>query len=231
MFKFHIQLDGEIPASVQLYNQIRLAIASNQFPPGYRLPSTRQLAMITGLHRNTINKVYRQLEEGGFVESLAGSGFYVKSLINEQKILRKNIIFPAHDQVYKLVQTSVDKLLNQGVTLNQARELFLAEIDWRWLCSSKVIVTAPLQDLGIGELMLGELNTALNLPIELIALENLAQLLDDNLAATIITNRYFLAEVETITKDKLVRIIPIDIYDYSQEINIIKNLSPGSCAG
>ncbi len=231
MFKFHIQLDGEISPSVQLYNQIRLAIASNQFPPGYRLPSTRQLAMITGLHRNTINKVYHQLEESGLVESLAGSGFYVKSLTNQQKKQRQNIIFPENEQIYKLVQTSVDQLLNKGVTLNEVRELFLAEIDWRWHCSAKVIVTAPIQDLGIGELMLGELNTALNLPIELIALENLDKLLDDNLSATIITNRYFVAEVEAITKNKLARIIPIDIYDYSQEMNIIKNLSPGSCAG
>ncbi|WP_239651541.1 GntR family transcriptional regulator [Neosynechococcus sphagnicola] len=84
MIQFHIQLDSEIPASTQLYDQIRLAIASCQYPPGHRLPSTRQLAMQTGLHRNTISKVYRQLEEAGLVEALAGSGIYVRARSHER---------------------------------------------------------------------------------------------------------------------------------------------------
>ena len=68
--RFHIQQDSDIPASSQLYNQICFAIAARHFPPGHRLPSTRQLAMQTGLHRNTISKVYRQLENDGVVEAM-----------------------------------------------------------------------------------------------------------------------------------------------------------------
>ena len=59
--RFNIQQEIDIPASTQLYNQICFAIAARYYPPGRRLPSTRQLAMQTGLHRNTISKVYRQL--------------------------------------------------------------------------------------------------------------------------------------------------------------------------
>ena len=65
--RFHIQQESDIPASTQLYNQICFAIAARHYPPGHRLPSTRQLAMQTGLHRNTISKVYRQLEIDGVV--------------------------------------------------------------------------------------------------------------------------------------------------------------------
>jgi GntR family transcriptional regulator len=83
MFYFSVQNEGNIPPSRQLIDQIQFAIASRQYPPGHRLPSTRQLALITGLHRNTISKVYRQLEEKGLVESLAGSGIYVKAQGNE----------------------------------------------------------------------------------------------------------------------------------------------------
>ena len=71
MFRFHIQTDSHIPPSQQLINQIKFAIASAQYQPGQRLPSTRQLAQITGLHRNTISKVYRNLEERGFTDSVA----------------------------------------------------------------------------------------------------------------------------------------------------------------
>ena len=67
--RFHIQQESDIPASTQLYNQICFAIAARHYPPGHRLPSTRQLAMQTGLHRNTISKVYRQLETDGVVEA------------------------------------------------------------------------------------------------------------------------------------------------------------------
>ena len=77
MFRFHIQSDSHIPPSQQLIDQIKFAIASRQYQPGQRLPSTRQLAQMTGLHRNTISKVYKNLEENNLVESVTGSGIYV----------------------------------------------------------------------------------------------------------------------------------------------------------
>ena len=48
MLNFQIQSDSDVPASKQLFAQIQFAIASGQYPPAHRLPSTRQLAMITG---------------------------------------------------------------------------------------------------------------------------------------------------------------------------------------
>ena len=89
--RFHIQQESDIPASTQLYNQICFAIAARHYPPGHRLPSTRQLAMQTGLHRNTISKVYRQLETDGVVEAIAGSGIYVRDQ-QKQKDLRKCVL-------------------------------------------------------------------------------------------------------------------------------------------
>ena len=84
--KFHIQQESDIPASTQLYNQICFAIAARHYPPGHRLPSTRQLAMQTGLHRNTISKVYRQLEIDGVVEAIAGSGIYVRDNLTKKSL-------------------------------------------------------------------------------------------------------------------------------------------------
>ena len=88
--RFHVQQESDIPASTQLYNQICFAIAARHFPPGHRLPSTRQLAMQTGLHRNTISKVYRQLEMDGVVEAIAGSGIYVRDNLTKRE-LKKSI--------------------------------------------------------------------------------------------------------------------------------------------
>lgn len=230
MVQFRIQPDSEIPASTQLSNQIRFAIASRQFPPGHRLPSTRALAMQTGLHRNTISKVYRQLEDDGLVESLAGSGIYVRA-----QPPRRNpapvAILEQYPQADKIVQQSLDELLNQGCSLNQARELFLAEIDWRLRCSAQVLVTVPAFDIGAGKLMVDELEQSLGIPVQLVPMEELSQVLNETLSGTVVTHRYFIKEAEAIAAPKSVRVIPVDIYDYAQEIQLLKKLPKDSCVG
>jgi len=231
MLQFRIQPDSEIPASTQLFNQIRFAIASRQYPPAYKLPSTRALAMQTGLHRNTISKVYRQLEEEGFVESQAGSGIYVRAQGHEGGSNLRSPILEQYPLAYKVVQNALDELLLQGCSLNQARELFLAEIDWRLRCSARVIVAAPTQDIGAGELIVYELEQSLKIPIQLVAMENLAAVLEQTSSATVVTSRYFIGEVEAIAAPKSVRVIPLDIYDFANELSLVKSLPKESCVG
>ena len=233
MVQFRIQPDSEIPASSQLYNQIRFAIASRQFPPGHRLPSTRQLAMQTGLHRNTISKVYRQLEEDGIVDARAGAGIYVRAQGDEggNSAKGRSPLVDQYPQAYKLVQKSLDDLLNDGCSLTQARELFLSEIDWRLRCSARVLVTAPKQDIGAGELMVQELEKALQIPVQLVPMEELSRVLDQTRSGTVVTSRYFIGEAEAIASPKAVRVIPVDIYDYGQEIQKLLNLPKDNCLG
>lgn len=231
MVQFHIQAESDIPASTQLYNQILFAIASRQFPPGHRLPSTRQLAMQTGLHRNTISKVYRQLEEAGVVDAQAGSGIYVRDQSQDGGAKVKSPILDQHPEAYKVVQTSVDELLHLGCSLNQARELFLAEIDWRLRCSAQVLVTAPAHDIEAGEVIVRELERALNIPVQLVPIEELGQILDQTRSGTVVTSRYFIAQAEAIAAPKSVRVIPVDIYDFEPELKIIRKLPKATCVG
>ena len=231
MIQFRIQPDSEIPASTQLFNQIRFAIASRQYPPAYKLPSTRALAMQTGLHRNTISKVYRQLEEDGLVESLAGSGIYVRAQGHEGGSKLQSPILKQHPLAYKVVQKALDELLAQGCSLNQAREIFLAEIDWRLRCSARVLVAVPSQDIGAGELIVQELEQTLQIPVQLVATEELSAVLDKTTSATVVTSRYFIGEVEAIAAPRAVRVIPLDIHDYAKELSTVKNLSKDSCIG
>lgn len=231
MVQFRIEQDSEIPASTQLLNQIRFAIASRQFPPGHRLPSTRALAMQTGLHRNTISKVYRQLEDDGLVESLAGSGIYVRAQGHEGGSRLYSPILEQYPQADKIVQQSVDELLKQGCSLNQARELFLAEIDWRLRSGARVLVTVPAEDIGAGKLIVYELEKSLGIPVQLVSLEELAQVLEQTSSGTVVTSRYFIGKAEAIAAPKSVRVIPVDIYDYAQEIQLLKKLPKDSYVG
>lgn len=231
MVQFQIKPDSEIPASNQLFNQIRFAIASRQYPPGHRLPSTRQLAMQTGLHRNTIGKVYRQLEENGLVEALAGSGIYVKALGHEGGSKLRSPTFDKYPEASQMVKRSLDELLSKGCTLNEAREMFLGEIDWRLRCSARVLVTAPSNDIGIGKLMAQELEKSLDIPVQLVPLEELSATIEQVPSGTVVTSRYFIRTAEEIAAPKSVRVIPIDIYDYSQEIKLVRELPKGSYFG
>ena len=133
--RFHIQQESDIPASTQLYNQICFAIAARHYPPGHRLPSTRQLAMQTGLHRNTISKVYRQLELDGVVEAIAGSGIYVRDNLSKREFKKsdysKDKISKQPDQEAKKV---IDSLINLGCSLQETRDILTHEIDWRIKC-------------------------------------------------------------------------------------------------
>jgi len=225
MLNFQIQTDSEVPASKQLFSQIQFAIASGQYPIGHRLPSTRQLAMITGLHRNTISKVYQNLEETGLVESVAGSGIYVKNPERETPIDSPAI---THSHI---IQETIDSLLAENCSLEEIRELFIEEIDWRSRCTEKVIITVPNRDLNAGEIMHQELIESLQIPVELITLEKIPELLEKNNFGTLITNRYFLKEVVEIVPKNSFRIIPIEIYDYSKELAMIKKLPSQACLG
>jgi GntR family transcriptional regulator len=231
MLQFHIQADSDIPASKQLFDQIRFAIASRQYPPGHRLPSTRQLAMITGLHRNTISKVYQQLEDDGLVASLAGSGIYVKAQVNKSNVQVGSPLLEQFPEASHFVQKSLDHLLTQGLALTQIKELLLAEIDWRLRCSAKVLVTIPKVDLGAGQLMLKELEQTLGIAVELVPIEDLATVLAQTNSATVVTSRYFIAPAEAIAAPYASRVIAVDIYDYERELSIVKKLPKDSRLG
>jgi GntR family transcriptional regulator len=187
--------------------------------------------MQTGLHRNTISKVYRQLEEAGVVDAQAGSGIYVRDQTQDSNAKSTSPLLEQNPKAYKIVQTSLDELLRQGCSLNQARELFLAEIDWRLRCSAQVLVTVPAHDLGNGEVLMRELKHALNIPVQLVPLEELGKILDQTRSGTVVTSRYFIAQAEEIAGPKSVRVIPVDIYDFDEEIKIIKQLPKGTCLG
>ena len=230
--RFHIQQEIDIPASTQLYNQICFAIAARYYPPGHRLPSTRQLAMQTGLHRNTISKVYRQLETDGVVEAIAGSGIYVRENLKKGDLKKsfnsKNNLNTTPDLETK---KAVDKLIKLGCTLQEARNLLTNEIDWRIKCGSRIIVSTPREDIGASMLIAEDLSPNINVPVEVVPMEELEKVLCNSNNGTIVTSRYFLQPLEKLAKQYRVRAIAVDLSDFQKELKIIKELKPGSCVG
>ena len=66
--------------AVQLYEQLRDAIAEGRLAPGERLPATRGVAVDLGLSRSTVTEAYGRLTAEGYVEGRSGGGTVVSSL-------------------------------------------------------------------------------------------------------------------------------------------------------
>jgi 2-aminoadipate transaminase len=68
---------AESPLYRQIFDQIVLRIRGGAFPIGFRLPPTRVLARELKTNRNTVVRVYEDLEAAGFVTSRVGRGTFV----------------------------------------------------------------------------------------------------------------------------------------------------------
>ncbi len=76
-----VSTKSEQPLYQQLFEQISGRIRTGTWPSGYRLPPTRHLATELATHRNTVVRVYEELESAGFVSSTVGRGTFVAERI------------------------------------------------------------------------------------------------------------------------------------------------------
>lgn len=67
------------PLFEQIAEQVAARIRSGTFPPGYRLPTTRDLARELATNRNTVVRAYEELAAAGLVTAGVGRGTFVAS--------------------------------------------------------------------------------------------------------------------------------------------------------
>ena len=72
-----INSKSHVPVHVQLEGQIKHLIHTGNFAVGSPLPSIRAMAGFLRINRNTVARVFSDLEREGYVESRRGSGVYV----------------------------------------------------------------------------------------------------------------------------------------------------------
>lgn len=65
------------PIYEQVYSQIRSAILSGELREGDLLPSIRSLAKDLRISVITTKRAYEELEQAGFIETVAGKGCFV----------------------------------------------------------------------------------------------------------------------------------------------------------
>ena len=65
------------PLYRQIVQQLTALITQGVYPPGYRLPTTRELAQELDVHRNTVVRAFEEMASSGLVHTIVGSGTYV----------------------------------------------------------------------------------------------------------------------------------------------------------
>lgn len=76
------------PIYEQIRDELQKLILSGVFAPGEKLPSVRELAQELAINPNTIQRAYRELEQGGFIDSVPGKGNFA-ALRRETALARK----------------------------------------------------------------------------------------------------------------------------------------------
>ncbi|MBO4725596.1 MAG: PLP-dependent aminotransferase family protein [Firmicutes bacterium] len=72
-----IRRDLKTPYYAQIATQIRARIITKDLTDGAVLPSERQMAARLGVHRNTVIRAYKELQDAGLIEPKQGSGYVV----------------------------------------------------------------------------------------------------------------------------------------------------------
>src|ERR671921_384932 len=88
-----INSKSHVPVHVQLEGQIKHLILMGNFEVGSRLPSIRAMAGFLRVNRNTVARVFSDLEREGYVESRRGSGVYVvEPPVDVEDIKRQEVL-------------------------------------------------------------------------------------------------------------------------------------------
>ena len=76
-----IQIDNNSSKAIyeQIYDEIKRLILSKALKSNEKLPSVRELAAMTKVNPNTIQKAYKNLEEDNYVYTVKGKGNFVKN--------------------------------------------------------------------------------------------------------------------------------------------------------
>src|SRR6202023_501446 len=86
MLPVHLQPESYVPLYVQLRDQLRALVHAGDLRPGDRIPASRELATMLGVHRTTVANAYAELESEGLIQGHVGRGTFNRGNGNGLKI-------------------------------------------------------------------------------------------------------------------------------------------------
>src|ERR1700682_3193244 len=78
MLPLHLQSESHVPLYIQLRDQLRALVHAGDLRHGDRIPASRELANILGVHRTTVANAYAELESEGLLHGRVWRGTFIK---------------------------------------------------------------------------------------------------------------------------------------------------------
>src|SRR5258708_4567417 len=78
MLPLHLQPQSHVPLYIQLRDQLRSLVHAGDLRPGDRIPASRELATMLGVHRTTVANAYAELESEGLIQGHVGRGTFIR---------------------------------------------------------------------------------------------------------------------------------------------------------
>jgi GntR family transcriptional regulator len=226
--------NNQLPVHAQLKAQLVYLIQSGQMRPGTQLPTVRQLAGFLRVNRNTVSKVFSEMQREGFLSCEPGRGTFVAA--TKEKSTSKV------ESMHKLVAV-VDKALDQAAKLGfSPEELFLTLYARTQASSAAAINRHAIKAMFIEcsrpelELFSAELTKQLNIQIDTMLVGDLAKAVERDLESLkryglIITTFYHIREVQSLLEDSGVEVVALMVDTSIETLMRLTTLPEGSTVG
>ena len=124
-----------IPAYLKLRDTLQQGIENGEFPPGGQIPSEENLSRQYGIHRHTVRRSLRSLEDAGLIISLPGRGWFVRKPDEEAVTPAREILGVYGLELFYLHQSpSTIDFLNE--LMGEARQ---HNIELHFLCDQEIV--------------------------------------------------------------------------------------------
>ena len=103
----HLDHRDSRPIYIQIADAFRRQIEAGVLSPGDKLPSVRELSASLTINPNTIQRAYRELENGGWIESAPGKGSFVRMGLRS-----------SNKAQWQELDSAVRRLLIEGISMD-----------------------------------------------------------------------------------------------------------------
>lgn len=105
------------PKYQQLVNSVIKAIAIEKLQKDDLLPSINELSFEFDISRDSVEKAYKQLKKMGFISSVPGKGYFVKST-NVDKKIKVFLLFNKLSAHKKIIYDALTNVLGENATID-----------------------------------------------------------------------------------------------------------------
>lgn len=225
---------NQLPVHAQLKAQLVYLIQSGQMAAGTQLPTVRQLAGFLRVNRNTVSKVFSEMQREGHLSCEPGRGTFVSAA----KAKSKSKV----ESMHKLLAVVDEALERAGKLGFSPEELFLT-----LYARTQASPATPRNERAVKalfiecsrpelELFSAELKKELNIPVDSMLVGDFSKAVEKDLKSLrryglIITTFYHIREVQSLLKDSGMEVVAVMVDTSIETLMRLTSLPEGTKVG